>query len=574
HQWPDVADPRHVGGLRQQTSAIASFGRQSRWREAVAQFSALLGGASAGLRPDTVAVNAALAACSRGKQWALAVLLVDESRAQGLGCDLLTFTSVLTACQAASLWDRALRLVAELRSERLRPDAMTRSALISACGRASRWIEALATLCPGSDLTECNAAISSCTRGGRWALALALAAHGLDARRLQADEVTYEVTCLAAQAGGLWQAAVTALGSAWTSAQTAAPSLVSANAALSACERCTAWEAVLAIAKDMKQMGPEPDALSLGACVSALGASGRWGRALQLLEEGRHAGLTPGSFGLSCMTTALEGLWTKALCLVRDMRASQLEPNSVAFNSLSTVCVKAGRWEQALQHKEALRDVASLNVALVAAGLWASAIALYTDARSRSLEPNALSVGAAVGACASSRRWESAASLLDCGRQQGLEESTAAYNAAISSCEEGSMLWPVALSLCARMRRLGPRPDAVTAGAVVSTAAAAGRWSSALVMLRRFAQDGVRLELDGCSRRWQWQASLELVLGRCNMDAVAFGAAVSACEAVGHMAVQPSLLQDSHDEGFLGLRERAFLEAGPLSQRRRRTSVR
>ena len=63
------------------------------------------------------------------------------------------------------------------------------------------------------------------------------------------------------------------------------PSVISYNAAISACEKGGQWEPALQLLEEMKSSGIEPDVISYSAAISACEKGGRRERVLELLDE-------------------------------------------------------------------------------------------------------------------------------------------------------------------------------------------------------------------------------------------------------------------------------------------------
>ena len=88
-----------------------------------------------------------------------------------------------------------------------------------------------------------------------------------------------------------------------------APSVVSYNAAISACARGRKPELALELLGDMRERsGIPPDLYSYAAALLGLAKAGRSTRALQLLDEMRGAGTAPDSV---CLVAAMEACATR-----------------------------------------------------------------------------------------------------------------------------------------------------------------------------------------------------------------------------------------------------------------------
>ncbi|CAE7512885.1 unnamed protein product [Symbiodinium natans] len=162
-------------------------------------------------RADTVALNAALAACEQGGQWQVALLMLQSASQLVPPLDLVSFNSALSACAAASAWEWALRLFEEVHEASLEKDAITYSAALTAHAGASFWQEALALfeeLClqNRADSGAAAAAIAACGTAAQWAAALGMLEAEVSGDAHE-DANVLRVTCMACCQGNQWQRA-------------------------------------------------------------------------------------------------------------------------------------------------------------------------------------------------------------------------------------------------------------------------------------------------------------------------------------------------------------------------------
>lgn len=100
------------------------------------------------------------------------------------------------------------------------------------------------------------------------------------------------------------------------------PSVVSYNAAISACARGRKPDVALSLLEDMrKRSGIRPNRYSYAAALSALARIGRAGQALRLLDEMREEGVEPDAV---CLVAAMEacenrGSWREADLLLEQV---------------------------------------------------------------------------------------------------------------------------------------------------------------------------------------------------------------------------------------------------------------
>ncbi|CAE8601081.1 unnamed protein product, partial [Polarella glacialis] len=155
-------------------------------------------------------------------------------------------------------------------------------------------------------------------------------------------------------------------------AQRPLPTLVSFNAALSACERAGLWRPALILLQLLTTRlantpleGLRPDSATLNSAMSACEKGQQWQRALAILPLYRHSrrpslgsgGLaqesagpvrTPVTYG-AAVSACVAGLaWELALVLLQEMRASSLPADLVVRNAALGACGGAWAWRQSL----------------------------------------------------------------------------------------------------------------------------------------------------------------------------------------------------------------------------------
>jgi pentatricopeptide repeat protein len=117
-----------------------------------------------------------------------------------------------------------------------------------------------------------------------------------------------------------------------------------------------------------------------------------------------------------------------------------LQPNVITMNAAISACEKGGQWKKALALLDSMPDLG--------------------------LQPNVITMNAAISACEKSGQWEKALAILDSMPDLGLQPDVITMNAAISACEKGGQ-WEKALALLDSMPGLGLQPDVITMKAVI-----------------------------------------------------------------------------------------------------------
>ncbi|CAM9995223.1 unnamed protein product, partial [Ectocarpus sp. 12 AP-2014] len=135
----------------------------------------------ADLDPNKYCYTAAVSACARGRNWELALSLLDEMREAGLSPDHFTYGSAVSAMARTGQWRRALGLLRRMAGEGLRPNVVCYGAAVDACAKGGQWERAVGLLQEMRDAGVepdriCyNAAINACAQSGEWETALSLA---------------------------------------------------------------------------------------------------------------------------------------------------------------------------------------------------------------------------------------------------------------------------------------------------------------------------------------------------------------------------------------------------------------
>ncbi|CAN0465514.1 unnamed protein product, partial [Ectocarpus sp. 12 AP-2014] len=100
----------------------------------------------ADLDPNKYCYTAAVSACARGRNWELALSLLDEMREAGLSPDHFTYGSAVSAMARTGQWRRALGLLRRMAGEGLRPNVVCYGAAVDACAKGGQWERAVGLL--------------------------------------------------------------------------------------------------------------------------------------------------------------------------------------------------------------------------------------------------------------------------------------------------------------------------------------------------------------------------------------------------------------------------------------------
>ena len=117
--------------------------------------------------------NAGILACEKGRQWQLALSLLEQSARSGMRVSLITANSTLSACEKARRWEQALALFEAMRRQSFQPDPVTWTVAIGALAAGRLWQTALRSfwdLCHlrTASHTTLTTTLSACERALRW----------------------------------------------------------------------------------------------------------------------------------------------------------------------------------------------------------------------------------------------------------------------------------------------------------------------------------------------------------------------------------------------------------------------
>ena len=168
-----------------------------------------------------ISLGAALKACERGSQWALACHAASAAMQAGL-VDTSACCAAVSACEKAQQWQHAICLACDLVSHRAKPNALLCGAVISSCEYSQKWALAMHML-------------HSTLLGGGEQVFLELASEGRTAGA--AMPVAAAMSCCSK--ARRWEAALYLLGSLQ---QGGAAGPVPTAAALEACSKASQWQ--------------------------------------------------------------------------------------------------------------------------------------------------------------------------------------------------------------------------------------------------------------------------------------------------------------------------------------------
>lgn len=180
------------------------------------------------------------------------------------------------------------------------------------------------------------------------------------------------------------------------------------TSAIQSCGAGQQWQAALGLYDDMEV----PNKQAHGALVAALGAAGRWERALVVFGEMAEKGLDVDVDAYSSMITAAElsKKWPWALHFLEEMREEDVQPDTTSYNSAISASAKSGKWRVA--------------------------VALLQEMEECQVPHDVETYAFAILACLSGRKWQVGLELLDEMPLSELEPDSLTYGMLLSECEQ------------------------------------------------------------------------------------------------------------------------------------------
>ena len=170
------------------------------------------------------------------------------------------------------------------------------------------------------------------------------------------------------------------------------------------------------------------------------------------------------------------------------------------------------------------------------------------------IQPNVISYGSAISACAKGQQPDRALQLLDMTREQGIAPNIVCYSAAIDAMEsKGS--WEMAMGLLEQMESEGIAPNVVTFTAAVSACASAGRWNESLQLIQDMQSRGLQPNvvtysavISACANGGEWEKALEVLRTMeekgIEPTVISYNAALSASEKGGQWQTALDILKE------------------------------
>ncbi|CAM9447310.1 unnamed protein product, partial [Ectocarpus sp. 13 AM-2016] len=446
------------------------------------------------VRPDRATFRLGLMAAAEAGDGPAAAVLLEEMRDAGIAMDESAFHLAATAFGRAGLWRQGVRVAVVAAEQGIALAPSTLTSILGACAKQARWREALGLLQgarpvlqqafsslplstsagvvagderrgEGNVVAAYTLAMVACRRSGRHAEGLRVL-EMLEEDGGVGDEAFFRVALkCCAKARGFGDrdecsgAAVADRVLEGMSAQGIRCGVEGFTDIAQAYGLAGRWEDALALLPRAAAFAAVPDERMYCSVINAMGESGAWEAAVELIQSMRprpsapaaaaaaggsgggtsdggasgvaaaavvSASLEPpppgrAAYGCACRACARKGEWGAVLGLMEDMREDGLERDSSVYASAMRAFVEAGDWERAveivtveMERDGVSPDALSYSQALRACRVgadgsgWAAqlALALVGEVRSRGLEPGVVILESAARACLADDRPE------------------------------------------------------------------------------------------------------------------------------------------------------------------------
>jgi len=366
------------------------LGRKGRTDEALQVFESIQ-------RPNIRIINGAIDACARARPTRLKKAFEIFERATSttskyaLKPNVFTFGSLMNACNRARNVDKAMETLRSMEKEYgVVPNAIVYSSAISACARSEPpkpelalelLTEAVEEKKVSMSVVGFNAAISACAQASDWENAISMLTRMEEATRNRITNSKHK--------NG------SSNNDQKSSFLVPEPDVVTYGTVLAACERGGQWKLILKKAESMEERGLPLDGFSVMTCLHACAELG-------LAYEGLRY--------LDMMKSVKEVTQQTARYQRHGARKPLMEPDAVAYRCAISACARGGAWREGIRLLQECKDATGTPANTVAytaaitgceyAGEWKEAFFLLDKMRKEGVEPNELTMGAVIGACA------------------------------------------------------------------------------------------------------------------------------------------------------------------------------
>eukprot|EP00913_Durusdinium_trenchii_P025933 g24333.t2 len=227
------------------------------------------------------------------------------------------------------------------------------------------------------------------------------------------------------------------------------------------------WQEALKLFEAIPKGQVQPSVISYNAAISACEKGWQWQHALKLFEAVPKAQVQPSVISYNAAISACEKgwQWQQALKLFWAIPKTKGRPNVISYSAAISSCEKGGQWQEALE--------------------------LFEDMPKSKVQPDVISYGAAISACEKGGQWQEALKLFETIPKAKVHQNVISYNAAISACEKGGQ-WQQALLLFETMPHAKVQPDVITYNAAISACEKGGQSQEALKLFKAMGMTKVQ----------------------------------------------------------------------------------
>ncbi|CAE7030172.1 unnamed protein product [Symbiodinium natans] len=271
-------------------------------------------------------------------------------------------------------------------------------------------------------------------------------------------------------------------------------STITCNSLITACERATQWSVCLELLGDL---GAAASIVSFNAAISACARDQRSQRAWQLYQQLQAARLEPSMVTFNALIHAQSraSMLDLVHVLLRDLGQRKLQPDAVTHNAIIAGCASRHLWERALHYGESVprKDVITYNGLITACEKgqqWEQALMFLARLHQAKFQGTVVSFSAAISACEQVQSWPAVIELLAGMDRQEMEANVITYSSAASAFEKASR-WSEVLWLLSEMTKRELQPNVITYTSAMSGCEMSQRWEHSLLLF----QDMQRLAL-------------------------------------------------------------------------------
>ncbi|GMH42675.1 hypothetical protein BSKO_10594 [Bryopsis sp. KO-2023] len=516
HEW--LVEAGHVPDDRLCTTLIRVCGQHGQTFSALGVYEwmkAAPESGGAGLCPSVYTYTAAMRAALAGNVLEKALQIWTDVEASNCMPDSRLCTAYIEVCTRLGQTEKALQMYQRMRSSssssKMAPTVHAYTAAMRAATEGGKWQKALDIW---QDMRDAGvdpsghafaAAISACAAGGDWQRACNLFEQMLQ-HNIQPDVVSCTALISALATGGQWQQSEQVVS--WMLWSGVRPNVRTYTALLNSLGQAQQWNRAVVLLKRMCESefgGVEPNAYCFSALLKSLGEHGQWELAEQVFSELEGEAL--GARGLM-PCPELNSQVATATALAQQLGYSDSQPtptadNSIWANVVDIIGLSSQQITQALQGQvdqsvngtgtmwNNASELHGINVSNPQNGAPAAGgddFSLFSmpnggqangegqngnrragNTRTRHGKVNEVVCGALIMAYSKAGKWNEAVSVLARARRLGIKPNTVMYNSAISAAGKSSQL-QVVEALFNEVHE----PDAVTFETVIAAYGMAG----------------------------------------------------------------------------------------------------